>query len=184
MPVLVKGQEGVSAQELIQTLRQQIQQLKAQIASLSAQLEAVKQTQQEVKGTLQLLKQLRQDMSGDDVKLLPKVLATDSDIYPEGLVTGYYGNLTEQAVKRFQKLANLDQVGNVGPKILAKINEFLAEGAGNSGHVPPGLLIASGIRKKLGGTIPQPLPGQILPPGIAKKLDGTTTPSVDGINPQ
>jgi hypothetical protein len=57
---------------------------------------------------------------------------------------------------------------------LSKINELLTEGAGNSGKVPPGLLIAPGIRAKLGYQ-PQPLPGQVLPPGIAKKLGQTAT---------
>jgi len=52
---------------------------------------------------------------------------------------------------------------------------LLTEGAGASGKVPPGLLIAPGIRKKL-GFAPQPLPGQELPPGIAEKL-ATTTPT-------
>jgi len=121
-------------------------------------------------------------MSGNDVKILQEILATDRDIYPEGLTTGYFGSLTEKAVKRFQKLANLEQTGTVGPKTLSKINELLKEGAGSSGKVPPGLLIAPGIRKKLGGMVPQPLPGQILPPGIEKKI-GTTTPPIDGVNP-
>ena len=58
---------------------------------------------------------------------------------------------------------------------LSRIRELLTNGAGASGKVPPGLLIAPGIRKKLGFT-PQPLPGQVLPPGIAKKL-ATTTPA-------
>ncbi|MFA5230048.1 MAG: peptidoglycan-binding domain-containing protein [Candidatus Paceibacterota bacterium] len=38
----------------------------------------------------------------NDVKELQKVLAQFSDIYPEKLVTGYFGSLTKQAVIRFQ----------------------------------------------------------------------------------
>ena len=45
---------------------------------------------------------LGRGMSGADVTLLQQILAGDKKIYPEGLVTGYYGALTEKAVKQFQ----------------------------------------------------------------------------------
>lgn len=158
-------------QALIQQLQQQIQELKAKIEALLQSKSEIKEAEKEVKTTLRLIRQLRWGMSGEDVELLQEILATDPDIYPEGLVTGYFGPLTHNAVKRLQKVANFEQVGQVGPKTLRRLNEILAEGAGSSGKVPPGLLIAPGIRKKLAGTVPQPLPGQELPPGIAKKLE-------------
>ena len=142
----------------------------------------IRETAKEIKGTLKLIRQLRIGMSGEDVELLQEVLATDPEIYPEGLVTGYFGPLTRNAVKRLQKIAGFEQVGQVGPKTLSKINGLLVEGAGKSGKVPPGLLIAPGIRKKLTDVTFQLLPGQILPPGIAKKI-GTTTPPADGAVP-
>lgn len=156
IPVL--GQTtGSSSQELIQSLKEQIERLREQIQTFVSQLEILKQAEREVKATtkeitttLKLIKNLKKGMSGEDVKLLQEVLATDPEIYPEGLVTGYFGKLTEKAVKRFQKIAGLEDVGLVGPKTLARINELLQEGAGKSGKVPPGLLIAPGIRKKLG----------------------------------
>lgn len=37
------------------------------------------------------------------ITALQKILAADSDVYPESLITGYYGPLTEQAVQRYQK---------------------------------------------------------------------------------
>lgn len=168
IPVL--GQTtGSSGQVLIQSLKEQIERLREQIQTLVSQLEIVKQVKKEVKATtkeitttLKLIKNLKKGMSGEDVKLLQEVLATDSEIYPEGLVTGYFGQLTEKAVKRFQKIAGIEQVGLVGPKTLAKINELLQEGAGKSGKVPPGLLIAPGIRKKLGGDITAPIISDIL----------------------
>ena len=169
-----------SAQELIQTLQEQIENLKTQIEALIIKIESLKQarleareTTKEIKGTLKLIRHLREGMSGEDVTLLQEVLATDIDVYPEGLVTGYFGPLTKNAVKRFQKIAGIEQVGLVGPKTSASINQLLLVGTGQSGKVPPGLLIAPGIRKKLGFTL-QALPGQELPPGIAKKLDGGT----------
>jgi len=180
IPVLAKttttSTSDSSNQNLIQLLKQQIEDLKAKIEALTAQINAliqvkseVKQAAKEVKKTLRLTRHLRIGIRGEDVKLLQEVLATDPSIYPEGLVTGYFGPLTRNAVKRFQKMAGIEQVGVVGPKTTAKINELLEEGAGSSGKVPPGLLIAPGIRKKLGFT-PEVPSGQELPPGISKKI--------------
>ena len=166
-----------SAQELIQTLHQQIENLKAQIEALIVKIESLKQarleareTAKEIKGTLKLIRHLRYGMSGEDVTLLQEVLATDVDVYPEGLVTGYFGPLTRNAVKRFQKIAGIEQVGLVGPKTSASINQLLLVGVGQSGKVPPGLLIAPGIRKRVDLEILKPLSGQKLPPGIARRL--------------
>ena len=69
-------------------------------------------------------------------------------------------------------MSKLEQVGLVGPKTCERINKLLKEGAGKSGKVPPGLLIAPGIRKKISSMPVSLLPGQILPPGIAKKING------------
>lgn len=176
VPVWTKATtDSSSLEELIETLKQKIEELKVQIENLKVQIETTKQAQSGLKGTvkdikqtLKLTKRLQRGMRGEDVIILQETLATDPEIYPEGLVTGYFGPLTWGAVKRFQKMMGVEQVGIVGPKTFAKINELLAEGAGSSGKVPPGLLIAPGIRKKI-SFVPQPLPGQILPPGIAKK---------------
>ena len=184
-PVLAETNGNTSSlEELIQTLQELIEKIKEQIQELALQVESlrqakkeVKETAKEIRETLKLTQQLREGMTGEDVELLQEILATDPDVYPEGLVTGYFGSLTKNAVKRFQKIADIEQVGVVGPKTLARINELLEEGAGESGKVPPGLLIAPGIRKKLGFE-PQPLPGQKLPPGIAKKL-GEEIPDED-----
>ena len=196
-----------TAQELINQLKQQVQTLLAQIEQLKAQVESVKQIKTEVKTTakevkktsLELKRQLRLGMSGEDIELLQEFLSTDSEIYPEGLKTGYFGPLTKRAVERFQKKMGVEQVGQVGPKTIAKINELLTEGAGNSGKIPPGLLVAPGIQKKL-GFAPEPPSDQALPCGIAKKLglpctitddddddddsnnDDTTAPVISGIS--
>ena len=160
-PVLVKATDNPTEQELIQQLQQQVTQLKAQIQALQTQIEAIKLAKQgikdtagEIKTTLKLMKQLNYGMKGEDIKLLQELLSTDPSIYPEGLVTGYFGPLTRNAVKRFQKNACLSQDGIVGPTTLWRINELLTEGAGKSGKVPPGLLRAPGIQKKMCGTTP------------------------------
>jgi plastocyanin len=45
---------------------------------------------------------LKKGSTGDDVSRLQRFLALDPAVYPEAMVTGYYGALTEAAVKRFQ----------------------------------------------------------------------------------
>ncbi|MFA6608307.1 MAG: peptidoglycan-binding protein [Candidatus Paceibacterota bacterium] len=150
---------------------------------------------------------ISQGFSGDDVKILQAFLSTDPTIYPEGLITGYYGNLTKNAIKRFQKKYNIEQVGIVGPKTLKKLNELLnsvtlevknvptatvATVSGTSStsttttsvvcyKIPPGHLIAPGWLKKNDG-IKQTIPEcQTLPTGIEKHLTGgTTTPPKTG----
>ena len=199
-PVFAETNQGdiSSLQNLVNLLKQKIEEVKAQIEALQLQIrervqemrqlgeeigEEAKEIKKEIKEELKLTKRLWRGMRGKDVFLLQEFLATDSDVYPEGLVTGYFGPLTEKAVKKFQKKMGVEQVGWIGPKTLSKVNELLTEGAGSSGKVPPGLLIAPGIRKKI-TFIPQPLPGQILPPGIAKKLppptngNGPITPDI------
>lgn len=47
-------------------------------------------------------RKLVRGMEGEDVRDLQNSLAENPDIYPEALVTGYFGPLTEAAVKRFQ----------------------------------------------------------------------------------
>ncbi len=61
---------------------------------------------------------------GDDVRTLQKYLAQDPEIYPEGLATGFFGRLTEKAVRNFQTKYGIDPVGVVGPITRAKLREL------------------------------------------------------------
>ena len=99
-----------------------------------------------------IARQLDQGDRGPDVRQLQELLASNSEIYPEGLVTGYYGPLTAQAVSRLQERAGLPSVGRVGPRTRSQINTLLNEGAGQSGVIPPGLLQASGLQGQRGNT--------------------------------
>jgi len=49
--------------------------------------------------------------TGSSVTDLQTILKTDPNIYPEGLVTGYYGQLTESAVKRLQQKYGIPVTG-------------------------------------------------------------------------
>ncbi|MHB8652118.1 MAG: peptidoglycan-binding domain-containing protein [Minisyncoccota bacterium] len=115
-------------------LQAQIAQLLQQVAALQAQLAEIRKSNtglqndvQQIKQTIQLSTRLHPGMSGEDVKRLQEILATDPNIYSKDKVTGYYGPLTEEAVKHFQKHFGLEQAGVVGPMTLEKINELLKE---------------------------------------------------------
>jgi len=47
----------------------------------------------------------------EEVKIIQEILKSDPEIYPEGYVTGYYGSLTEKAIKKFQKKCGLPETG-------------------------------------------------------------------------
>ena len=57
---------------------------------------------------------LRRGSNGDDVTRLQQFLALDANIYPEKLITGYYGSLTEAAVERWQARHNVVTSGTPG----------------------------------------------------------------------
>jgi peptidoglycan hydrolase-like protein with peptidoglycan-binding domain len=76
--------------------------------------------------------------------MLQRVLAKDSTIYPEGVVTGYYGSGTVSAVQRFQSKymgitsgsPSTNGYGLAGPGTRAKINEVF--GATSQTTLTPG----------------------------------------------
>ena len=76
-----------------------------------------------------LTRQLEFGMSGADVSALQTFLAQDNTIYPQGLVTGYFGSLTKSAVSNFQSRNGIDTVGRVGPVTLAAINAQMNSGS-------------------------------------------------------
>jgi len=163
--------EEDSAEPTIEQLLLQIDALSAKIKVLEEQIaELLEQQQVLKKETLQLTRQLQEGMQGNDIRTLQQMLATDAEIYPEGLVTGYFGPMTKRAVQKFQQRAGIDQVGRVGPQTLSRINQIFQEGVEGRGvglveteegvFVPPGLLRAPGIQRLMGPNHPG-----FIPPG-------------------
>lgn len=77
-----------------------------------------------------LNRQLDLKATGDDVSAVQTYLAKDSSLYPQGLVTGYFGSMTASAVSKYQTRNGFDAVGRVGPLTLASLNRAMS-GAGN-----------------------------------------------------
>lgn len=65
--------------------------------------------------------------SVEQIKILQTALATDKDIYPEGIISGNYGSLTQAAVKRFQKKQGLEETGIVDSSTITKFNEIFGD---------------------------------------------------------
>jgi len=196
----------VSVSSQVQSLLDQIKNLQTQIQTLKTLQEQVVKAQGEISQSLKLIRSLKEGMSGDDVKALQTILAADTSIYPEGLITGFYGRLTSEAVKKFQKKYGIEMLGLVGPKTLKKLNEEINKlslsqenddnDEDNDGDrkekkfcVPPGHLIAPGWLKKNERPIMSEC--KTFPRGIEKKLDDdrwkaattldTTAPMISGV---
>ena len=74
---------------------------------------------------------------GSQVTELQTYLATNPDIYPSGLVTGYFGSLTQVGVQKFQVAQDIVSngtpkttgYGRVGPTTMARINSLMGSGS-------------------------------------------------------
>jgi hypothetical protein len=74
--------------------------------------------------------------TGGDVTELQQFLATNWAIYPEAIVSGYFGGLTRSAVTQYQAAFDIDQVGVVGPTTRASINSIMSSGFGLDTKAP------------------------------------------------
>jgi len=125
-------------EERIQELLAQIEQLKKQITEVQAKINAILAS----RGQKTTCSKFERDlyfglMNSQEVRCLQEFLKNQgSEIYPEGLVTGNFLELTQSAVIRFQekyaseilKPLNLERgTGYVGQITRTKINEILSK---------------------------------------------------------
>jgi len=134
---LVPNDQGEDMTRL-QEIDVRIAELQAKIAELTQQLIALQapaEIAKEVQAQILFSAPLSLGMRNEEVQKLQEILAKDPQVYPEGLVTGYFGPLTHAAVIRFQeKYAEeiLEPIslpagtGFVGERTLAKLNEVYA----------------------------------------------------------
>ncbi len=124
-PVATTTPPGTGVMAQIQALLAQINALKAQIAQLvTGQIGGGSGTGTTTPPVIgpggkicvnSVGRDIRRGDYGDDVKDLQKFLAKHPSIYPEGIVNGFYGPLTIQAVKRWQKQNGIEGTGFFGP---------------------------------------------------------------------
>lgn len=127
-----QAEENTQTQD-IQVLLGKIEFLEKQLAILQKQLKEAMGVEEPTTAEQTLTKSLRQGDRGDEVRLLQAWLAKDPSVYPEALVTGYFGPLTKAAVKRFQEKYSseilspwglLQGTGFVGSTTRAKLNQL------------------------------------------------------------
>ena len=173
-PLVASAQTASSTADL----RAVIEQLKAQIQLLQAQVSDLQNQVQSVKIELNFTRALAKGARGDDVKQLQEFLKTFPDVYPEGLVTGYFGPLTEVAVKKFQEQNGIEAVGIVGPKTQAKLTELATTGAGKSSVIPSGLTSAGNKSSSTPSGIVPTTPAISATPAIPTTSSTSATPAV------
>jgi len=102
-----------------------------------------------------LTAQLDYGQTSTNVTNLQIFLASDPSIYPQGLVTGYFGSLTKSAVMNFQNRYGIEQVGRVGPATLAQINSLIASGngMGSGADVNAAVIFAPSVSPSSNGAI-------------------------------
>ena len=103
----------------------------------------IKETRADIKDAraqLKFVRSLSRGMSGNDVRDLQELLAQYPDIFPSGLITGFFGRFTEEALKKFQKKFGIEAIGIFGPKTQAKL---LALFVGR--ELPPGIIRRLGL---------------------------------------
>ena len=135
---IIKNQNNT---DLIQELLAQIAYLKAEIVKVQTQIANILANRQgrilpvPVSGTCNAITtNLSFGMTSQQVSCLQQFLKSQgADIYPEGLVTGYFGSLTKSAVIRFQEKYSSEILfplgltfgtGYVGLSTRQKINEL------------------------------------------------------------
>ena len=90
-----------------------------------------------------LNRELSLGVSGADVSVLQTYLSHSPAIYPQGSVTGYFGNLTKAAVSNFQGANSIAMVGRVGPATLALLNvKIPADGNGGNSAIISNVLVS------------------------------------------
>jgi hypothetical protein len=120
----------------------------SRIEALLKQLKSLQEQLQKIRGEVRdVIKDgLKEGMTDDDVREIQELLASDPDLYPFGTPTGYFGPMTKEAVKRFQKKAGLPETGVVDSETRKLMEEMFKDRP--NGKVPPGWLRAPGIYKK------------------------------------
>ncbi|MDD3487911.1 MAG: peptidoglycan-binding domain-containing protein [Candidatus Pacebacteria bacterium] len=112
-------------EEIIQALLKKIDELKRQVVLLQTQI-AMQKTYQNSLSCSIFSQDLYYGMNSSEVECLQQFLVNiGNDIYPEKLVTGYFGPLTQAAVQRYQAFKGIITTGYFGPLTRIAANQNL-----------------------------------------------------------
>lgn len=109
-----------------------------------------------------------------DIKKIQQLLATDPEIYPYGVTSGFFGPKTEEGIKNFQARFGLKQVGVVGPATRALLELFITTYP--DGNYPKGVLekkpqvLGASTSVPAPVTTPTPAPVVTTTPGVPTGL--------------
>ncbi len=125
-----------SKAELLKT----ISELRAEIRTLKAQIATGTTPSTVSQKRFRLNQEYGIGATNEEIMHLQKILATDSSIYPEGMVTGYFGPLTSKAVARLQTKYKLENRGMLTSETRDFINSILEAYGIQDGVVPSDFL--------------------------------------------
>lgn len=127
--------------ETVDTLLTRVQAVMEEMAKIQAELQALKSSQTtastpapntpsgEVAGatSFKFTQETVYGATNDDIKRIQELLATDEDIYPEGITSGFFGPATQRAIQNLQTRFGYDPVGVVGPATTGILERLISQ---------------------------------------------------------
>ncbi len=138
VPFMVGADTVSDLRQQLQTVLNRIEELKKELALVES---GIIRTEDGNTSCVTINQNLKRGDENEEVRKLQLFLAQDPTIYPEGIVSGYFGSLTERAVQRWQTrygvisygTAESTGYGVVGPKTRAAISDACNAGNGVEG---------------------------------------------------
>ena len=128
-PATPGSSEALARLDLLRQFQTRAETLRTKIADLRVQVKATGKGLAKIQLDIPEFKEhLARGASGEDVKKLQKFLKQFSEIYPDGSDTGFFGVATENALKKFQKIAHIGESGGVDKKTKEVINDLMQQG--------------------------------------------------------
>jgi peptidoglycan hydrolase-like protein with peptidoglycan-binding domain len=144
---LLGGSQAAFAEETTTTTSTSRAEMMAKIQDLMKLIADLQAKLSEARGEVKnLVADLKVGATGDEVKEIQEILASDSTIF--GVKpTGYFGPLTEEAIKKFQERYGLPVTGIVDEATREVMKELKMEK--KNGMVPPGLVKSDEVKARI-----------------------------------
>jgi len=108
--------------------------------------------------------------TNDDVKRIQELLATDKEIYPDGITSGFFGPATQRSIRNLQERFGLDPVGVVGPATTALLERLISQ-RNTDGTYPSDILDPARPTGTVAGATTNTGNTSTIPPNIQALLD-------------